>query len=449
MFGTMREREEFSSLPPIPSTEAPLSRALGLEALHNVCKEIYPDQSNPLTVTAIIKYWLGGPDPLDYISMYENPGCPELGVPPHWHYISLGLSDLHGDGRLHPKSSPGQPSGFGFELTFRLVRESGETSPPTWPANVMQQLAKYVFNSGNMLLPGDHVSWHSPLGKENGRITQILMGKDAQFLDSISTPHGEVSFVQIIGVTSEELQAAQHWNGLGVINLLKTTQDCGPWLVTNINRSHSAMEQDPTVAEKIQTGIEREGSNLSGVSAKCWWVQMTNNISPEKYREKTKDVSDDEEDDVEKEENDDSIENCPPRTSIKSDKLSSDRTDPSILNDNFTAKPLTGLHLTFNLEAGSLLPLAIKGRIMHGRHFTFKSVLSHSAITVVASSVTGTLVSSEKPYVVQGPWLQVLIPDALAVKMAEEFQVFSLPNIQLPRTFSWPEYNLAITIVTD
>lgn len=30
---------------------------------------------------------LGGPDPLDYISMYENPGCPELGVPPHWHYI--------------------------------------------------------------------------------------------------------------------------------------------------------------------------------------------------------------------------------------------------------------------------------------------------------------------------------------------------------------------------
>lgn len=105
------------------------------------------------------------------------------------------MSDLHGDGRLHPKSGPGQPSGFGFELTFRLARESGETTPPTWPANVMQQLAKYVFNSGNMLLPGDHVSWHAPLGKENGRITQILMGRDPQLPPAVSTPHGEVSLL--------------------------------------------------------------------------------------------------------------------------------------------------------------------------------------------------------------------------------------------------------------
>lgn len=44
---------------------------------------------------------LGGPDPLDYISMYANPGDENRGIPPHWHYISYGLSDLHGDGRVH------------------------------------------------------------------------------------------------------------------------------------------------------------------------------------------------------------------------------------------------------------------------------------------------------------------------------------------------------------
>ena len=44
---------------------------------------------------------LGGPDPLDYISMYSNPGDPDRQIPPHWHYISFGLSDLHGDGRVH------------------------------------------------------------------------------------------------------------------------------------------------------------------------------------------------------------------------------------------------------------------------------------------------------------------------------------------------------------
>ena len=116
--------------------------------------------------------------------------------------FSLGLSDLHGDGRVHPRSDTNRTSGFGFELTFRLVRQRGEKSPPTWPANVMQQLAKYVFTSGNILMPGDHVSWHAPLDAfaaggafgnvRPGKINQILMGKDAQLPACATTPHGEV-----------------------------------------------------------------------------------------------------------------------------------------------------------------------------------------------------------------------------------------------------------------
>ena len=46
-------------------------------------------------------YRLNGPDPLDYITMFANPGNPHEGVPAHWHYVSCGLSDLHGDGRVH------------------------------------------------------------------------------------------------------------------------------------------------------------------------------------------------------------------------------------------------------------------------------------------------------------------------------------------------------------
>ena len=40
------------------------------------------------------------------------------------------------------------PSGYGFEITFRLKREVDETAPPTWPAELMQSLARYVFQSG-------------------------------------------------------------------------------------------------------------------------------------------------------------------------------------------------------------------------------------------------------------------------------------------------------------
>ena len=32
-----------------------------------------------MQVTAVVKYWLGGPDPLDYISMFGNPGTQVTG----------------------------------------------------------------------------------------------------------------------------------------------------------------------------------------------------------------------------------------------------------------------------------------------------------------------------------------------------------------------------------
>jgi suppressor of fused-like protein len=44
---------------------------------------------------------VGGPDPLDYISMYINNGDKKTNIPVHWHYVTFGLSDLHGDGRVH------------------------------------------------------------------------------------------------------------------------------------------------------------------------------------------------------------------------------------------------------------------------------------------------------------------------------------------------------------
>ena len=64
----------------------------------------------------------------------------------------------------------------------------------------------------------------------------------------------------------------------------------------------------------------------------------------------------------------------------------------------------------------------------HGRHFTFKSVLGDTAITLVAPTVTGTLVDAEHPYVAHGPWLQVLVPDELAQIMSQSFEVLSNPD---------------------
>lgn len=71
--------------------------------------------------------------------------------PRSWSWSLLWLQELCHDFLFFvPSRFTGTdgPSGFGFELTFRLKRETGESAPPTWPAELMQGLARYVFQSG-------------------------------------------------------------------------------------------------------------------------------------------------------------------------------------------------------------------------------------------------------------------------------------------------------------
>lgn len=72
-----------------------------------------------------------------------------------------------------------------------------------------------------MLAVGDHVSWHCGLdGREFSKIHHILLDKDPR-LSTINSPCGTVEFIQIVGIFKEELDAAQKWNGLGVLNIFK------------------------------------------------------------------------------------------------------------------------------------------------------------------------------------------------------------------------------------
>lgn len=41
---------------PMPAPSVPTPR--GLQAIYSTLKQIYPDQPNPLQVTALVKYWL-------------------------------------------------------------------------------------------------------------------------------------------------------------------------------------------------------------------------------------------------------------------------------------------------------------------------------------------------------------------------------------------------------
>ncbi|XP_078269504.1 suppressor of fused homolog isoform X2 [Rhinoraja longicauda] len=409
----------------------------GLHAIYQECKRLYSDQPNPLQVTAIVKYWLGGPDPLDYISMYRNPGSPAQDVPEHWHYVSFGLSDLYGDNRVHEFTGVEGPSGFGFELTFRLRRETGETAPPTWPAELMQGLARYVFQSENTLCSGDHVSWHSPLDNSESRIQHMLLTEDPQ-LQSVRTPFGTVAFLQ----------------------------------------------------ERVDKGIATDGSNLSGVSAKCAWVDLSRPPEDEEdsrsiYLEMhPRRLSDKDTEQIREvlrrglEMNTKPL--LPPISSQKpqqqigmnhdraqlvqsvghfqskqtertrKDSLESESSAAIVPHELIRTRQLESVHLKFNQESGTLIPLSLRGRLLHGRHFTYKSITGDTAITFVSTGVEGAFATEEHPYAAHGPWLQILLNEEFVERMLEDLEdLASQEEVKLPKEYSWPEKKLKITILPE
>ncbi|XP_075147067.1 suppressor of fused domain protein [Haematobia irritans] len=452
----------------------------GLKALIDKLLSVYPDQPNPLQVTTVLKYWLGGQDPLDYISMFSYGGDLSKKIPPHWFYVSFGLSDLHGDGRVHVLDSEDSEiqsrSGMGFELTFRLLKTSEELReenenptkrirPPTWPANLMQNLARYCFRTGNRLCFGDNIPWRKGLDDRfDTPLQNILIAEDPQ-LKSMSTPFGTVDFCQIVGVTYEELEQAARWNGRGVLNYLKQDlQTGGEWWVTNIDRTLSVFDLFPDRLAALEADLERDGSDLAGVNAEFTFREIS--------KPKTRKIAPDEQcsiDDDGQELNSlmDSMtlrskyeseeRNTKQENVIKSEEafpISMSMSGSSLHNscpiDDQPETPLVtldGLELQIAPYAAKFLLLAIRDRIRHGRHFTFKA--QNLALTFVAESVTGAGVTRDAPYGVLGYWLQVLITDDLVPRMIEDFKNANLDRIsQLGerREFEWSDKCLKVVI---
>ncbi|KAL1460959.1 hypothetical protein WDU94_012893 [Cyamophila willieti] len=371
--------------------------------------------------------------------MYANPGNLDLHVPPHWHYVSFGLSDLHGDGRVHQMND--NRCGFGFEMTFRLKREEEETAPPTWPAKLLQTLARYVFQSGNTLCAGDYASWHYALDNSESMIRHMLMVEDPQ-LSATQTPFGVVNFVQIVGVCAEEVKAAQQWSVPGVLNILKRLRGVGgEWLVTDMRRSKIMQELDPQCQSEIEHGIHMEGSNLSGVSTRYMKTgpivfndsgeilcRLNGDDTTSMYNQQSKN---------------------PPSFDQRNvlQQQGSSLDIPPLQQNNLSI--FDSLHLCLDAEAGSLLSLALRGRVLHGRHFTFNAILDDQVVTLVAPSVAGIFVEPNTPYVRHGPWTQIFIPSEFATEMAATLDVLTSPELILPKTFHWDKRKLAITIECD
>ena len=243
-----------------PSQDQPADDASpGWDAITAACRRAYPDQPDPLHYGTLIKYVLGGPDPIDGFDVYRA-----VDPVPHWHYVSYGFSDLYETDPPEP-STDDEPtaSGYGFELTFRLADPAASdpaAEPPVWPINLIQNLARYVFRSGNTFAAGHHIDANGPIAaEEETDITALLFIADPD-LGSIETPRGTVDFLQGVGITADELEAVTTWTSSGFTGVIAEKYPRG---VTDLTRS--SVLTDPEVRRRVVEGRQRDGSSQGTV----------------------------------------------------------------------------------------------------------------------------------------------------------------------------------------
>ncbi|SFS42225.1 suppressor of fused domain protein [Marininema halotolerans] len=224
-------------------------KTVGWDAIDAALKTIYPEDE-PKHYAPMIPYSLGGDEPLNGISVYER-----IEPIPHWHYVTYGFSEL-----FEKESENPAVSGYGFEFTFRLKKEAVHSEPPMWVSHFLNNLARYVFSSGNVFEVGHHMNLNGPIVVDEETEIQAITFVDDPELKPINTPNGRLAFLQIVGITLDEETAIKAWNSQNVMDLLLPYL---PRYMTDISRT-SLMEHDE-VKHAVRQGIEKDGSSTAAL----------------------------------------------------------------------------------------------------------------------------------------------------------------------------------------
>jgi suppressor of fused len=171
--------------------------------------------------------FIGRRGTVEQIRMYA------LDSPPHWHCVTVGLAEL------------------GFELTIRLGRTGDD--PPSWVVDLLANLGAYVFRTGRQFADGHHIDLRGPIKLNDP--TAITAA--AIVVDPGLKGWQGVEFLQLVGLTADELELCRSWRTDAVIDLLAKSE---PLLITRLDRT--SLLDDPTVRELAESGVAAEGSAL-------------------------------------------------------------------------------------------------------------------------------------------------------------------------------------------
>ncbi len=202
--------------------------APGWDEIEDAFKAVYGDQQPEHFGTVITsRAMFGGNEYLDGYSAYQSGKG-------YSHIVTFGMSELYADEERLGK----EYSKWGYEMTIKLRNEAPQDC--IWAMNMLGNLARYTFQSERWFEPGQYVgSANNPqslnLGKPESRITSLLIVNDTE-IPTRQTIYGELAFLQLVGITTNELKAVMDDRSLIPV-LLENLKKDYPDLETDMERT--------------------------------------------------------------------------------------------------------------------------------------------------------------------------------------------------------------------
>ncbi len=164
---------------------------------------------------------------LEQVRIYAADG------PAHWHVVTVGVGDL------------------GFELTIRLPRTDDHL--PTWAVDFVTSLVRYSRRGAHPFAVGHHIDLRGPMKLD----AKSLITAAALSLDPTLGPVSQVEFLQIVGLTADELELCRSWRTSAVVDLVGRGN---PLLITDLDRVSRL--DDPALRTEAEAGVAADGSAL-------------------------------------------------------------------------------------------------------------------------------------------------------------------------------------------
>lgn len=127
---------------------------------------------------------------------------PSTAIVPHWHLVTEGLEARE----------------LEMELTLRVPRAPEDREPPEWAFRLLITMGNFM-REGGPVSPGDTQQLGFPVSTSE-MLPAACFLEDVEH-GSVATPDGEVAFVQLFGLTRDEMDLLTLWSAVDFASELR------------------------------------------------------------------------------------------------------------------------------------------------------------------------------------------------------------------------------------